>query len=261
MAISNALFAKLRDFITLRLPPGFPVKIEIPIFHILNARITFGNLNGCDEPVSSLRHSPSSEAPSPSSDSSSVSSSSSLSRWWGRHLGRGPGGGPGRRGAQPRRPLSPRSVVPGVRDGPGALRGAAGVQRGGHPPGRPAGGRGRPAAVRHPAEPAGGGQRVRPGHHLGGSDQQQAGHPPHVPRGPPRRQDSPAHGSPPSPGQPVSGGGRGSRGAAPQLRGAAALGHGAVGAGAGGGREEDEAGGRGAAAHPAALPDRQVTPR
>ncbi|XP_008942224.1 PREDICTED: ankyrin repeat domain-containing protein 13B, partial [Merops nubicus] len=61
MAISNALFAKLRDFITLRLPPGFPVKIEIPIFHILNARITFGNLNGCDEPVSSLRHSPSSE--------------------------------------------------------------------------------------------------------------------------------------------------------------------------------------------------------
>lgn len=27
MAISNAHFAKLRDFITLRLPPGFPVKI------------------------------------------------------------------------------------------------------------------------------------------------------------------------------------------------------------------------------------------
>lgn len=27
MAVSNALFAKLRDFITLRLPPGFPVKI------------------------------------------------------------------------------------------------------------------------------------------------------------------------------------------------------------------------------------------
>lgn len=27
MAISNALFAKLRDFITLRLPPGFPIKI------------------------------------------------------------------------------------------------------------------------------------------------------------------------------------------------------------------------------------------
>ena len=27
MAISNALFAKLRNFITLHLPPGFPVKI------------------------------------------------------------------------------------------------------------------------------------------------------------------------------------------------------------------------------------------
>uniref|UniRef100_A0AAR2K670 Ankyrin repeat domain-containing protein n=1 Tax=Pygocentrus nattereri TaxID=42514 RepID=A0AAR2K670_PYGNA len=69
MAISNALFAKLRDFITLRLPPGFPVKIEIPIYHILNARITFENLNGCEEGVT----------PSPGSDSSSVSSSSSTS--------------------------------------------------------------------------------------------------------------------------------------------------------------------------------------
>uniref|UniRef100_A0A672IVL3 Ankyrin repeat domain-containing protein n=1 Tax=Salarias fasciatus TaxID=181472 RepID=A0A672IVL3_SALFA len=52
MAISNAHFAKLRDFITLRLPPGFPVKIEIPLFHVLNARVTFSNLCGCDEPVS-----------------------------------------------------------------------------------------------------------------------------------------------------------------------------------------------------------------
>uniref|UniRef100_A0A667XSU4 Ankyrin repeat domain 13D n=1 Tax=Myripristis murdjan TaxID=586833 RepID=A0A667XSU4_9TELE len=54
MAISNAHFAKLRDFITLRLPPGFPVKIEIPLFHVLNARVTFSNLCGCDEPVSSI---------------------------------------------------------------------------------------------------------------------------------------------------------------------------------------------------------------
>ncbi|XP_034981450.2 ankyrin repeat domain-containing protein 13D [Zootoca vivipara] len=55
MAISNAHFAKLRDFITLKLPPGFPVKIEIPLFHVLNARITFSNLCGCDEPLSSVR--------------------------------------------------------------------------------------------------------------------------------------------------------------------------------------------------------------
>ncbi|XP_023653163.1 ankyrin repeat domain-containing protein 13D [Paramormyrops kingsleyae] len=54
MAISNAHFAKLRDFITLRLPHGFPVKIEIPLFHVLNARVTFSNLCGCDEPVSSV---------------------------------------------------------------------------------------------------------------------------------------------------------------------------------------------------------------
>ncbi|RXN07656.1 ankyrin repeat domain-containing 13B-like protein [Labeo rohita] len=87
MAISNALFAKLRDFINLRLPPGFPVKIEIPIYHILNARITFGNLNGCEEgglprvdaEGDGQKDSPRTETPSPGSDSSSVSSSSSTS--------------------------------------------------------------------------------------------------------------------------------------------------------------------------------------
>ncbi|XP_062408088.1 ankyrin repeat domain-containing protein 13B [Sardina pilchardus] len=86
MAISNALFAKLRDFITLRLPPGFPVKIEIPIYHILNARITFGNLNGCEDAAMASRAEAEPEGqkdglrtdtPSPGSDCSSVSSSSS----------------------------------------------------------------------------------------------------------------------------------------------------------------------------------------
>uniref|UniRef100_A0A8D2ZET3 Ankyrin repeat domain 13B n=1 Tax=Scophthalmus maximus TaxID=52904 RepID=A0A8D2ZET3_SCOMX len=95
MAISNALFAKLRDFITLRLPPGFPVKIEIPLYHILNARITFSNLNGCEEGTTGGRVDndgvggggvegdgqrdalPRTDTPSPGSDSSSVSSSSS----------------------------------------------------------------------------------------------------------------------------------------------------------------------------------------
>ncbi|XP_028818704.1 ankyrin repeat domain-containing protein 13B isoform X2 [Denticeps clupeoides] len=91
MAISNALFAKLRDFITLRLPTGFPVKIEIPIYHILNARITFGNLNGCEEGGRSdgetegqkdcLR----TDTPSPGSDSSSMSSSSSTSERHGAY--------------------------------------------------------------------------------------------------------------------------------------------------------------------------------
>lgn len=97
MAISNAHFAKLRDFITLRLPPGFPVKIgegrsgaagglgqlpggaglwlrlgcllaEIPLFHVLNARITFSNLCGCDEPLSSVW------VPAPSSGSAVTAS-------------------------------------------------------------------------------------------------------------------------------------------------------------------------------------------
>ncbi|KAG7480871.1 hypothetical protein MATL_G00060940 [Megalops atlanticus] len=47
MARTSAHFARLRDFITLKFPPGFPVKIEIPLFHVLNARITFGNVNKC----------------------------------------------------------------------------------------------------------------------------------------------------------------------------------------------------------------------
>ncbi len=86
MAISSAHFAKLKEFIQLQLPAGFPVKIgqqlrnptrsfiflfysrntnlntcipffhvssdaEIPLFHILNARITFGNIFGLDTAV------------------------------------------------------------------------------------------------------------------------------------------------------------------------------------------------------------------
>lgn len=36
--------SKLKDFITMQLPSGFPVKVEIPLFHVLNALITFGNV-------------------------------------------------------------------------------------------------------------------------------------------------------------------------------------------------------------------------
>ncbi|XP_059404587.1 ankyrin repeat domain-containing protein 13A [Carassius carassius] len=55
MARTSTHFARLRDFINLRFPPGFPVKIEIPLYHVLNARITFGNLNKCstNEPLDS----------------------------------------------------------------------------------------------------------------------------------------------------------------------------------------------------------------
>lgn len=64
---------------------------EIPLYHILNARITFSNLNGCEEGLSirtdnevgmegdGQRDGGRTETPSPGSDSSSVSSSSSTS--------------------------------------------------------------------------------------------------------------------------------------------------------------------------------------
>lgn len=48
MARTSSHFARLRDFVTLKFPPGFPVKIEIPLFHVLNARITFDNVNKCN---------------------------------------------------------------------------------------------------------------------------------------------------------------------------------------------------------------------
>lgn len=51
MATSSPHFAKLRDFIRLQLPSGFPVKIEIPLFHVLNARITFANIFAKDSPA------------------------------------------------------------------------------------------------------------------------------------------------------------------------------------------------------------------
>lgn len=54
MAISSSHFSKLRDFIQMQLPSGFPVKIEIPLFHVLNARITFGNIFALDCPVKNV---------------------------------------------------------------------------------------------------------------------------------------------------------------------------------------------------------------
>ncbi len=34
-------FQKLRDLVEMRLPPGFPVKVDLPIFPTISARITF----------------------------------------------------------------------------------------------------------------------------------------------------------------------------------------------------------------------------
>lgn len=43
--------SKLKDFITMQLPSGFPVRIEIPMLHVLNACVTFGNVFAIDTPV------------------------------------------------------------------------------------------------------------------------------------------------------------------------------------------------------------------
>jgi hypothetical protein len=51
LAISNTHFQKLKHFIHMQLPSGFPVKIEIPLFHVINAQITFSNIQARDTPV------------------------------------------------------------------------------------------------------------------------------------------------------------------------------------------------------------------
>uniref|UniRef100_A0AAG5DHT3 Ankyrin repeat domain-containing protein n=1 Tax=Anopheles atroparvus TaxID=41427 RepID=A0AAG5DHT3_ANOAO len=48
--------SKLRDFITMQLPSGFPVKIEIPLFHVLNAVVTFGNVFAIEQSVPHVTH-------------------------------------------------------------------------------------------------------------------------------------------------------------------------------------------------------------
>ncbi|XP_013143847.1 PREDICTED: ankyrin repeat domain-containing protein 13D [Papilio polytes] len=53
-AIASPHFAKLKDFIQMQLPAGFPVKIEIPLFHVVNARITFGNIFATESPVPNI---------------------------------------------------------------------------------------------------------------------------------------------------------------------------------------------------------------
>lgn len=54
LAISNTHFQKLKHFIQMQLPSGFPVKIEIPLFHVINARITFSNIQALDSAVAGV---------------------------------------------------------------------------------------------------------------------------------------------------------------------------------------------------------------
>lgn len=54
MAVNSPHFARLHKFIRLQLPAGFPVKIEIPLFHIVSARIAFQNINAPGKHVTPL---------------------------------------------------------------------------------------------------------------------------------------------------------------------------------------------------------------
>ncbi|KAK6483572.1 ankyrin repeat domain-containing protein 13A-like [Huso huso] len=76
MARTSSHFARLKDFVTLKFPPGFPVKIEIPLFHVLNARITFGNVNKCStgEPSESTPSTPSPTEAQEEGDSAATAS-------------------------------------------------------------------------------------------------------------------------------------------------------------------------------------------
>ncbi|CAF0710714.1 unnamed protein product [Brachionus calyciflorus] len=51
MALNNSHFKKLKEFITLQLPSGFPVKIEIPLYRVITAKVTFGNIHASDNNV------------------------------------------------------------------------------------------------------------------------------------------------------------------------------------------------------------------
>ena len=44
-------FSKLKEFLAMKIPPGFPVKLELPLYHVMVARVTFQNFNGCDSSV------------------------------------------------------------------------------------------------------------------------------------------------------------------------------------------------------------------
>ncbi|THD24247.1 Ankyrin repeat domain-containing protein 13A [Fasciola hepatica] len=51
MSEYNPYFHKLKEFLTKQLPTGFPLKIEIPLYHVLNACISFGNIYGLENTV------------------------------------------------------------------------------------------------------------------------------------------------------------------------------------------------------------------
>ncbi|CAH8453770.1 unnamed protein product [Dicrocoelium dendriticum] len=51
MSEYNPYFHKLKEFLTKQLPTGFPLKIEIPLYHVLNTCVSFSNINGQETSV------------------------------------------------------------------------------------------------------------------------------------------------------------------------------------------------------------------
>ncbi|CAH3134873.1 unnamed protein product [Porites lobata] len=47
-------FNKLKEFVAMKLPAGFPVRIEIPVFPTITARVTFQDFKSCDNIPSSM---------------------------------------------------------------------------------------------------------------------------------------------------------------------------------------------------------------
>ena len=47
-------FAKLREFVEMKLPPGFPVKVDIPILPTITARVSFHDFEFRDNMIDSL---------------------------------------------------------------------------------------------------------------------------------------------------------------------------------------------------------------
>jgi len=47
-ASSNKLVKNLKEFLEIKMPPGFPVQLELPLFHVLKATVTFQNFKEMD---------------------------------------------------------------------------------------------------------------------------------------------------------------------------------------------------------------------
>ncbi|XP_048584372.1 ankyrin repeat domain-containing protein 13C [Nematostella vectensis] len=47
-------FSKLKEFVAMKLPPGFPVRFEIPVFPTITAKITFQDFNKCEKIPASM---------------------------------------------------------------------------------------------------------------------------------------------------------------------------------------------------------------